>query len=305
MTLNYFEINQLGAYIIDAWQNQLQTEADPTSGKWYRNGPNNTLGLVGGLTDQLITDLSISPDQQKFNQTKEIAASTTLDNRQGLLDNTPATQTLEWTITNTSTATHQTSNSIKSGISDKLTFKGKVGSVEISNETTISIEYQYSWADSQSNSLTDSKKFSTSIPFKAPTGKVIKLIVMADTLDLSIPYSAQILLSGQSDANFSQPVQESTFFSANAGTLCSWIKKYGSAKNDGLSFDVDQSDPSRGIAAMTGTLRAKQSVNFTVFAVDITSSYSSDPTSQSLLNNILSGKPTKEVLNAIPVAIAQ
>jgi hypothetical protein len=261
---------------------------------------------VGGLTDQLITDLSFSPDQQEFNQTREIAASTTLDNRQGLLDNTPATQTLEWTIANTSTATHQTSSSIKSGITDKLTFKGKVGSsVEISNETTINIEYQYSWTDTLSNSLTDTKKFAISIPFKAPTGKVIKLIVMADTLKLSIPYSAQILLSGQSDANFSKPVQGSTSFSANAGTLCSWIKKYGSAKNDGLSFDVDHSDPSRGIAAMTGTLSAKQSVNFTVVAVDITSSYSSDPTSQSLLNNILSGKPTKEVINTFPVPIAQ
>jgi hypothetical protein len=304
MDLTYFDTNRLGAYIVDAWQNQLQTESDPTSGKWYINGPNNSSGLLGGLKDQLTTNLIFSPSQQNINQTQVIAASTTLDNRNGLLDDTKEAQKLTWSITNTSITTHETSNSIKTGISDKLTFNGKAGLMDFSNETTISIEYQYSWTDSNGTSLTDTKTFESTTPFKVDTGKVVKLVVLADTIDLLIPYSAQIQLYGQSDANFNHPVQGNTFYSANAGTLCSWIKKYGSAQDDGLSFDVDPSDSSRGIAAMTGTLCAKKSVNFTVFASDITSSYSSDPTSQSLYNDILSGKCSKDVLN-VPIAVVQ
>ena len=86
MTLQYLETNVIGAYLADAWQNQLQTESDPTAGKWFRHGPNNSVGLFGGLTDILVTDLVFEPGPANVNRAKDVALSTTLDNRSGLLN---------------------------------------------------------------------------------------------------------------------------------------------------------------------------------------------------------------------------
>jgi len=302
MALRYFEVNVLGSYIVDAWQNHLQTESDPANGKWFRNGPNNGPGLFGGLVDDLASDLVFSqlPDQININRRKDIALSTTLDNRQGLLNDSPATQTLTWTITNSSTATHATSNSVKNGIAEKLTFKGKWGAVEVSSETTISFEYQYSWSDSTSNTTTDTKTFTSSVPLKVPNGKAYKLIVFADTVDLEVPYSARIVLSGTTEANFTHTINGKTNWSANAGALCGWIKQFGSAKDDAMEFDVDPANPARGIASLKGTMRAKQSVNFTIFAIDVTASLDKDPSSSSILKDIYSGKTPRDVVASIP-----
>jgi hypothetical protein len=299
--LQYFETNVLGAVIMDAWQNQLGTESDPANGKWFRNGPNNSPGLFGGLTDELATQLVFSQGQAAVNRQKQVAATTTLDNRAGLLNDSPATQTLSWQITNSSTASHTTSNSVKTSIAEKVTVKGSGFFVDVTSETTISFEYLYSWSDTSSNTTTDTKTFTATIPLKVPAGKVYKLVVMADTDAVQIPYSAQIYLAGTSEANFANPVNGKQNWSADAGTLCLWIKKYGSGKADALVFDADPADPTRGIASLKGTMRATQSVNFTIFALDVTATYDGDPSATQAVSRLINGNTPPQVIAKQPV----
>jgi hypothetical protein len=302
VTLQYFETNVLGAYIVDAWQNALETESDPANGKWFRNGPNNSPGLFGGLKDELASDLVFDHPNASVNRRKDVAATTTLDNRAGLLNDSPASQRLTWQVTNSSTATHTTSNSVKTGISEKISIKGSGVFASVTSETTISFEYTYSWSDTATNTTTDTKTFESQIPLKVPQGKVYQLFVMADTDAVKVPYSAQIILSGTSEANFANPVSGKVNHSANAGTICAWIKKYGSAKDDAMEFDADPADPTRGIASLHGTMKATQSVNFTIFAVDVTSTYDADPTSAKLTSQLTSGQAPGNVVAKKAVA---
>ncbi|MEO5742458.1 MAG: ETX/MTX2 family pore-forming toxin [Vicinamibacterales bacterium] len=304
MALQYLESSVIGAYLVDAWQNYLETEADPVDGKWFRNGPKNTPGLFGGLKEILVTDLVFGAPEDKLNTRKEVALSTTLDNRDGFLNDSAATQTLNWTITNSATATHATSNAVKTGISEKLTFKGKFGSVEVSSETTISFEYSYSWSDSTSNTQTDSKSFVSTIPLKVPAGKAYELFVVADKGTGEIPYSAQIALTGTSEANFAHPVKGKTNWSADAGTVCGWIKKYGSAKGDTMDFDVDPADPTRGLASLHGTMKVAQAIHFRIFAIDVTDTLKADPESKHVAKQLEAGQQPGGVVVAHEVAVA-
>ncbi len=301
MTLQYFETNVLGPYIMDAWQNYLGTESDPANGKWFRNGPNNSAGLFGGLTDTLATDLVFDTGKSTVNKQKAVAASTTLDNRAGLLNDSPATQTLQWQIVNTASATHSSTNSVKSAISEKVSIKGKLFGQEASSETTISFEYSYSWSDSTTTTQTDTKSFQQQIPLKVPQGKAYKLVVLADNDTLKVPYSAQILLNGTSETNFANAVNGKQNWSTDAGTLCSWIQTYGSAGNDALEFGADPKNPKQGIASLVGTMTATQSVNFTIFALDITSTLTGGPSADQAVDQLVRGQTPSGVVVSHPV----
>jgi len=298
MALQYLEPSVISGYLVDAWQNYLETETDPVDGKWFRNGPQNSPGLFGGLTETLVTDLVFGAPKDPVNKQKEVALSTMLDNRAGLLNDSAATQTLNWTITNSATATHATSNSVKTGISEKITFKGKFGSVEVSSETTISFEYSYSWSDSTSNTQTDSKSFVSTIGIKVPAGKAYQLFVVADRNAMNIPYSAQIALSGTTETNFANPINGKKNWSIDAGTACSWIKKYGSAKGDPMEFDADPADPTKGLASIHGTMRVTQAITFRIFAVDVTASLQGDPSSTHVVKQIESGQEPAGVVSS-------
>ncbi len=306
MAIQYLETNVIGAYLVDAWQNNLQTESDPTSGKWFRQGPGNSGGLFGGLTDILVTDLTYDPSVSTVNKTKDVALSTTLDNRSGLLTDSQSTNTLTWQVTNTVTTSQSKTNSIKSSITEKITAKGKIGVVEISSETTIGFEYAYSWSTSEAVTQTDTKSYTSSVTLKVPKGKVYKLVVLADKNSLTIPYHAKIRLRGTSEANFDHPINGKTQWQADAGTICAWIKKYNSAKGDDMEFDADPALPSEGIASIRGTMRVDNAVNFTIFAIDVTSSYVADPNSSAAIKKLLQGEPAGAepvtALGSVPVA---
>jgi hypothetical protein len=302
MTLQYFETNVIGPYIMDAWQNYLGTETDPASGKWFRNGPNNSVGLFGGLTDTLATDLVFETGKATVNKQKAVATTTTLDNRQGLLNDSPANQTLSWQVTNTASATHSATNSVKSAISEKIGIKGSLPVVgDVSSETTISFEYSYSWSDSTTTTQTDTKTFTSQIPLKVPQGKAYKLVVLADNDTATVPYSAQIYLDGTTEANFANSVNGKQNWSTDAGTLCSWIQTYGSAGNDALQFGADPSNPKRGIASLRGTMTAKQSVNFTIFALDVTSTLNGGPATDHAVDQLVRGQTPSGVVASQPV----
>lgn len=305
MSLQYLETNVIGGYLVDAWQNHLQTESDPTSGKWFRQGPDNSVGLFGGLTDILITDLTFDPGQSNINKSKDVALSTTLDNRAGLLNESPATNTLSWQVTNSATTSHTQSHAVKNTLTTKYSAKATVpGVAEVTKEITWGFEYSFSWSETEAVTQTETKTFTTSIPLKVPQGKAYKLVVLADRNSLTIPYHARIRIKGVSEANFDHAINGQTRWSANAGTVCSWIDQYGSAKDDAMTFGADPANPADGIGDIKGLMRVDQSVNFTIFAIDVTSTLTADPSSSAAIGALLKGEalPADQVVTATPVA---
>lgn len=317
--LKYFSLNALGSYAVNAWQNHLKLTADddPTSGQYLMTGKKDTTGvtsggLLGDLKDELVTELVFEDGQARVNTSKELAATDTVDNRNGLFDpDTPQPFTLGWEITNSTTAQHSVTNSIKAGISEQLSFGGEYFA---RSATTISFEYSYSWTDTKSNTKTDTKSFSKTTNVKVPKNKVYKAFVMADRDKASIPYSAQVRLSGVSEAIFPKAVKDPETgeskdrYSADAATICSWIDKYGSAAwtdargrrvEDEMSFgpeDPDDPKNKRAIASLRGEMKVEQSVNFISYVVDVTSSYVVDPDSKAVIAQLKRGETPEETV---------
>src|SRR5215216_343392 len=113
--LQFLDKRIIGAIIVDAWQNQLNTEMDPASGQWFTNGPDNNGGLYGHLTDKLATKLVFLPNERMFTSHKIAAATSTADNRNGKLPET--TFRLAYNRQQTTTTTHSTTNALMASVS--------------------------------------------------------------------------------------------------------------------------------------------------------------------------------------------
>jgi hypothetical protein len=324
--LEYFDINRLGSYVMDAWQKQLVTEEDPTSSKYLVVGPKKqnayTTGLLGGLKEEIVEDLVFDGSQVKPNIKKDDVATDVTDNE---LDHAvKSTLKLAYKITNSTTARHSKTHSIKTGISEKLTFgKGanKMSAFVGLSETTFSFEYSYSWTDEEANTHTVQKDYDASTDVDVPAGKVYRAVIMADHEKAMIPYSAQIRLTGTSETNFPEEVQDPATkekkkdHSADAGQVCSWIKKHksagwikdalGNVNEDPTSFeqDPDERYPERGIVSLRGTMDVDQSVNFVKVIMDITDTYRTDPDSKALIAQLKRGEtlPPKVATKVEPV----
>lgn len=272
MALQFLDKRLIGQYIVDAWQNALDTELDPADGQWYTNGPNNSrLGLYGGLTDTLASELTFDESKKIFTPHQVVAATAIVDNRNGL---TPSsTVTLSYTYSDSLSSSHSTTNALKVGIGldiqGKTDFFGVGGSVT----TKFSFEYSYSWTDATTKTVTETKTFSQAVPVQVPKGSVYQARLFCNKDELTIPYRALIYLSGQSESCFASPVNGQKIWRVNAGELCAWINRYGSAESESYKYGRDPQDLSRGVIALQGTLTATQTTNFTAGSYDVTDSF--------------------------------
>jgi hypothetical protein len=272
MSLNFLDKRIVGAIIIDAWQNHFSTEMDPADGQWFTNGPGNNGGLYGILTDSLASELKFLQNQQGLTINKIAAATGTADNRNGL---TPEqTVTLTYSYQDSSSTSHSTTNALKVAtgidINAKTDFFGTGGGVTVKFST----EYSYSWTEGSSKSQSETKTFSQQVPIKnIPSGKVYQVTLLADKADIRVPFYADIILQGQSVANFPSPVNGQKTWMIDAGTLCEWINKYGSAGDESYKYMRDPDNPKQGLIRLQGNLTAAQTTNFTAMTNDITDSF--------------------------------
>lgn len=329
MALKIFHINTLGAYVIDAWQKELGVTgerddvgdgadkndrfADPTNAEYLVYGPKQsgvyTGGLLGDLTDELVEDLVFHGERGSLNRTKEVATTGEHDNRNG--KNPSGGLKLKWIVTNSSTAQHSTTHSINAGLDVNFSWKrdgvvvDKVKGSDFERGFTIKFNYSYSWTDSEANTLTDTKEHWYEVNLDVPAGSVYKAVVMADKENADLPFSALVRLTGTSETNFREDVQGKKNHSTDAGTLCSWIKKYESAawKNDRLqvekdemSFEQDEADPKRGIASVRGTMKVDQQVNFLCYVVDVT-----EKSADAVIAQLKRGETPEEIISVEPV----
>lgn len=272
MALQFLDKRLIGQYIVDAWQNALDTELDPADGQWYTNGPNNSrLGLYGGLTDALATELIFDNDKKVLTPHQAVADTAIVDNRNGL---TPSsTVTLSYAYSDSLSSSHSTTNALKVGVGYDLQVKYSLAGFEAQDTYKFSFEYNYSWTDATTTTHTETQTFTQVVPVNVPAGKVYQLRLLCNKEQLRIPYHADIYISGESEACFASPVNGQKIWKASAGDLCAWINQYGSAEKESYKYGRDPQDPSRGVIALQGTLTATQTTNFTAGIYDVTDSF--------------------------------
>ena len=270
MALQFLDMRVFGPYVVDAWQNHLNTDMDPASGKWFTHGPDNSGGLFGGLTDSLGSSLVFDENQQVFAVHPDTGYTDVLNNLNGLLPDTGAQFTVSDSIAVSSTTTHQTSNTLKVGVGEDIKATAKFGGSGVDFTTKLSFEYSFSWSDTKATTQSETKTISQQMTVKVPVGKAYKAIVTYKKAELTVPYSALVYLDGVSEANLPSAINGQTKITVDAGTLCSWIDKYGSAAGDSLHYGADPTNPQRGIIALKGEMSADQSFDFAVEVLDVT-----------------------------------
>jgi len=271
----------VGAMVIDAWQNHLNTEMDPADGQWFTNGPGNNGGLYGQLTDVLASELVFDQSQKVFTPHQLAAVTGIADNRNGA---TPElTVSLTYAYQNQASSTHSTASSLRIGsgidINGKSEFFGSGGGVTVK----FSVEYSYSWTDATTVAKTETLTFQQQVPVKnIPAGKVYQVVLMCNKDELKLPYYADIYIKGQSTANFRSPVNGEKLWTVDAGTLCEWINKYGAAGADSYMYGRNPDDATQGLIRLRGTMTATQTANFTAVTRDITDSFKGDESPQAM-----------------------
>lgn len=290
MALQFIDKSQIVSWIIDAWQNELDTEMDPADGQWFTNGPGNTrMGLFGGLTDRLASELIFDESSKIFTPYQKAVCMDIVDNRNGL--NPTSTVTLTYEYSNNTSSTHGTSNTIKNGISEKISVKATFLGAGGTSETTFSFEYTYSWTEAYTEQKGEKISFSKSVPVSVPKGKVYQVKLLCNTDSLTVPYRALVRISGKSEANFPGPVRGEKHWVIDAGRLCAWINQYGSAGDQSECFGANPNETDEGCFALRGTMTATNTGNFTSHVLDITDSYTGDKDATGTEGNLVAVLP--------------
>lgn len=268
MTLQFLDKKLIGAYLVDAWQNHFNTEMDPANGQWFTNGPDNNGGLYGKLTDTLVSELVFDKSKTIFTPNQVAAATGIADNRNGLTPN--QTVTLTYQYSDVISSSHSTTNALKIGVGVDTKFTGNLVFVNTEVTAKFNTEYSFSWTDATTATKTETRTLTQTIPVTIPSGKIYQVVLLCNKNELKIPYSANILISGQSAACFASPINGQNIWIFDAGTLCSWINQYGSAGDESYKYGRDPNNPSQGMISLQGTMTATQTTNFIARTFDVT-----------------------------------
>lgn len=123
MALTILDVDAMKTLLTEMWKKNLNTSEDPANGQWYTNGPNGDhVGLYGGLTDSVNGAVRFDLNRKHYSPTEGIVASSTVDNRNGLVSTT--TVNLSSAYTDSVSTTNTYSHAIKEGFAFEVKAKG-------------------------------------------------------------------------------------------------------------------------------------------------------------------------------------
>lgn len=272
MTIKFLHGVRLGPIIVDAWQKHLDTRKDPAAGHLFSDDAAANGGLFGNLTDELAQTLVFEPAARTFGVHRMAVATGLVDNRSG--KSPLATFNLSHTCRDSVTTSHLVSKLVRTGL--PVLIEDRLGPDVFGSDFDVSFaaDYVHSWADA--TAVTDSapRSVNVAVPVRnVPKGRVYQYQLVANRQMMSVPYRADIILSGMTTARFSSPVGGERVWHASAGDLCEWINRHDCAGDDSWFFSRDPLDPARGRISLQGMLRAVRNVNFSVQMLDVTEEY--------------------------------
>ena len=264
MALTILEQDKIKSVLTAMWKKALNTDQDPANGRWFTNGANNDgKGLYGGLTDSIDTTAIFDMANKNYSPTQRLAASSIVDNRNGLTPS--ASVTLSYKYADTVSTTHTTSHAVKLGFGFEFKAKAEIFGVGGEATTKFNIEYQYTSSDSKTETQTREHSISQHVPVNVPTGKVYKAVLVAAVQKIDVPYHLNVYVSGQTE----------TWFERQVNGHYNWMLDVGSAF--AIAADPQyrrEGNTTKGlVTGVTGMLTAQQTADFTVQTWDVTSEF--------------------------------
>ena len=250
--LQQLDPETLRQWVGHAWQRALKTFEDPANFKWYTNGPNNdAIGLYGGLSD---ADPEVTVEQGGLKCTSRTidAARDIVDNRNGLAPQSTVHLSHEY-IDSTTTSIDFT-NSLHIGVS----IKASAGVIIAGTEVTLGVDYTYSTSSTTSQTKEMKTTYSVDLPVTVPDGKVYKAVLTQTTQTATVPFTATIVVKGQSETWFAERVHGHYNWSASAGDVFGWINQYDVAGKD--SPRCRDNGDGTGALTISGTLTRQTNV---------------------------------------------
>lgn len=266
MSLQYLDISTVSPYLAKAWEKYLNTDKDPANGRWYTNGPDNdNMGLYGGLSDAY-PQLSFDAAKGNVQHTRIVAASGEVDNRKGL---TPeASLTLSYSYSDAATTSHTITNSVSAGAEVDLEGSAELLGVGGKATAKFTVNYTFSYASTSSTTDTEEQVFSETLPITVPAGKNYKGVLLAKVQQIQVPFTANIVVSGNTETWFEDRVQGHYNWVQDIGTVFGWINQYGIAGGES-SYYTNLGD-GRGSLSVPGTLTAQNTADFHAEIYDVT-----------------------------------
>src|SRR5215213_2323702 len=236
MPLNSLDVSKVSAHVADAWKKRLKTSADPANGRWYTKGATGSnIGLYGGLNDTLPNGLDFDQNALTYLPKTLVAGmSGRVDNRNGL--NPHTTVSLTYKYASSSSTSHSFTNSLKVGIGTDI--KGKADFIFVAGEVTLkfSAEYAFTYAHTRSETKGEERTWTGTVPVNPPEGKVYQAVLAASVQEIQVPYTAKLVVSGQTETWFENRINGLYNWRASAGDMFGWINQYGTAGSESALY---------------------------------------------------------------------
>jgi hypothetical protein len=251
------------------WKKYLQAHGMPTEFKELN--PWGTDAMCGDLSDSVETIAILDESAKKFLPTQTLAASSTVDNRNGLVGNT--TVTLTYQYTDTVSTTHTVSHSVKTGVAFEYKVSTSIFGIRGDATTKFSFDYTFTSTDSSTKTESTTRTMTQQVAVNVPLGKVYKAVLLGNVQSLDIPFRANIRVSGGTGLNVIDPSTGGTFMTAHQGVGL-LFSGYGDPQYIEAPFVKDQ--PNRDymngfVIGVAGKISATHATEFHVQIWDITS----------------------------------
>lgn len=264
MALTILDQNSIASLLTAMWKKELNTGEDPSnSGRWNTNGANNDgVGLYGGLTDSIDSAPTFDLANKNYSPTQRLAASSTVDNRNGLAGSTSVT--LSYSYANSVSTTHTVSRALKVGLGIDFKVSAEFFGVGTDVTTKFSIDYTYSSSDASSTTQTRTQTVSQQVQVNPPTGKVYKAVLVGSAQQIDVPYHLNVHVSGRTETWFENRVNGHYNWAIDIGTA------FSIAGNP--QYMRDSATGQGLVTGVTGMLTAQQTTGFVVQTWDVTAS---------------------------------
>jgi hypothetical protein len=141
-----------------------------------------------------------------------------------------------------------------------------------------SVNYEHSWQDTTSTTMTYGAQWTDTVTVAVPAGKIYQVRIDATEYTLAVPYLAVIEVTGTSETWFPDRVNGHYNWSDDAGTVFGWIWTYttpppaGKSQPPGDPQGQNYTNEGNGAGALAvpGTLTAAQTADFNSTVIDIT-----------------------------------
>lgn len=286
MPIQYLNCSKLQAALTAMWQKDLGTSADPANGQWYTNGPNNDHdGLYGGLTDSLPVSLTLDTTNAVCSQTTSVCVSQDFNNIDGSLTSESGSFSYPYATTLSYTQT-----AVGASVDSNVAVTIDVNTPFEVNGVSCQLDFTWSSLILSHSALWGNATIS--MPVDVPFGKVYRVVLTATRTFLSVPYTADITVTGMTETWFASAVNGFTNWQLDAANAFAAINQYAAAGADSVSYG---SNGSAGIYTLaSGNVNQMQYGSFVATITDVTSQYAGGSSTAAAAIAV----PTKRLLPA-------